>query len=259
MLDGQTVWAETTVGSVDAYLNAITSLAATVGGKFNLFRGQMCDCPLLPKLGRPGFKSSGGECLDCINAERRMLERLRRESRLFISAADFSDWDWLALAQHHGMATRLLDWTLNPLVALWFATEISGDTTLPRVVWAFRPEEDDYVSSGDNSPLTCDRTKVFRPRHVSERIRAQSGCFTVHRYHSEQALFLPLEDIRTYRTRLAKIIIKEDGLESIQVTLNSYGVNRAALFPGIDGLCRQIEWEERMRSVSGDVELGIYG
>ncbi len=50
-----------------------------------------------------------------------MIEELKRRTAQDPILVGKDDWDCLVYAQHYGMATRLLDWTTNPLIALWFA------------------------------------------------------------------------------------------------------------------------------------------
>src|SRR5438105_914839 len=99
-----------------------------------LFRGQRYQWQLKPKLGRlkPRIGSLIGE-------EARMLADFKRRSVPLLDFPPANDLEWLAVAQHHGMATRLMDWTENPLAALWFATrnppEAEEDEPSPGVVW----------------------------------------------------------------------------------------------------------------------------
>jgi hypothetical protein len=200
-----------------------------------LFRGQQQDKQLLPKLARLNLNG------EIKSIEVLMLDEFKRSSLPLIEFEPKDNWDWLALAQHHGLPTRLLDWTYNALVALWFVVENSPEKNERGVVWILKTEPSDFRDTEqDTNPLNNKVTKIFRSRVMSRRISAQSGVFTVHRI-SDKGKVVQFESNATFREKLIKINIPAESFASIRKSLKMMGVNHSTIFPDIDGLCKHLE------------------
>ncbi len=200
-----------------------------------LFRGQRCDWPLRPKIAR--VLLLGGTQLE---AERLILSTFCREAVAHLGMTPENDWEWLAIGQHHGLPTRLLDWTKNPLVALWFAVaEPASDG--PGIVWVFQPHQRDLLfANAKESPFDGTEIRVFEPRHVSPRIRVQAGLFTAHKRIGPKHEIPALQDIPEQRANLLKCIIPPERFGAIRAQLVDCGVHASSLFPDLDGVARRV-------------------
>jgi hypothetical protein len=155
--------------------------------------------------------------------------------------------------QHHGMPTRLLDWTTSFAVALYFALKQASKACAVWVLdplrlneqisgnWAvFEPEdfvpgtyEENFVhrpEAGRHFPSPV--VAILTPRHAS-RMLAQRGVFTLHK-----DLETPLEELCP--SALRKFILLEDGFDNALQFLTLAGVNEYSIFPDLDGLARHL-------------------
>jgi hypothetical protein len=215
-----------------------------------LFRGQRQDLPLLPRIARPlDFRPK--KRLGIAQTEQSMLADFKSRSVPFLSTEVQGELEWLALAQHHGMATRLLDWTANAMAALWFAVERppaeeKDGTRLDAVVWTVRRRDSDRIRDEErSSPFVLNRTVLFQPRHITPRIVAQSGWFSLHAGGGggSESSFVALEEDPRYALRVRKLHIVSTSFAVIRRQLDVNGTNGAALYADLPSLCRHIDWQ----------------
>ncbi len=107
--------------------------------KIRLFRGQMEDWSLDSKLLRLVREKKQINLF--FKNEKQIFKQFKKNYKIF-HETELNDWDLLSLGQHYGLPTRLIDWTANPLIALWFAFEKEKENQKDRVVFGLVVEKD---------------------------------------------------------------------------------------------------------------------
>lgn len=208
-----------------------------IDNKSFMFRGQSNEeWELMPKAGRYPFNTLSDK-ISFDAWKRRAIEHLQNPPT--------SDWDWMAIAQHHGLATRLLDWTKNPLIAAFFSVNDHSDSHDGKL-FCFKPAT--VVLDDKVEPFEYKKVSAFRPRGVVPRIARQNGAFTIH---GDPAI--PLDKSLREKDELEIALIKSTAKNDILWHLDYYGVNISTIFPDLDGLGKYINW--RIDVTKGQREL----
>jgi hypothetical protein len=201
---------------------------------------------------------------DYAKLERTMLYNFRRYAGPRAVFND-SEWNWLSLAQHHGLPTRLLDWTDSPFVALHFCTEDLEQYDKDGCIWCVNyrlahkllPEIlqeklreynlslytveilDEMIGKITSLNFMTDPDKpvllFFEPPALDDRIVNQFSIFSVltdPSMHIDEWLYKHEKE-----NLWKKIIIPACLKWEIRDNLDKTNITERVLFPGLDGLC----------------------
>jgi hypothetical protein len=202
---------------------------------------------------------NNNQCLKVI--ERALIRNFRKYAPPEVVGKDTNDWQLLSIAQHHGLPTRLLDWTYSPFVAMHFATSDFDKSNIDGAVWAVNYKEAHKdlptvlrrkLKKSEASFFTIEMLAesfkslnkfeesnptpflvLLEPPAIDDRIVNQFAVFSV----ISNATVVPhnwlIERPAIYR----KIVIPAKLKHEIRCKLDQSNITERVLFPGLDGLC----------------------
>ena len=217
--------------------------------------------PLLTALDKLG---GAGAPHGKADLEEFILRSFIRYSRPYLVTPPVNDWEVLVAAQHHGLPTRLLDWTYSPLVAAHFAT-VDPAATTDRAVWrldwkavhrrfglpelalliqdleglfgegrTFSPSGL-FAQRADAKPFAC----MLEPPSLDVRIVAQSAAFTL--CSDKRRPFDAFLEAHDLAGSLTKLVIPAADRGRIRDQLDLVSVDERRLFPDLDGVAEHLK------------------
>ena len=215
----------TTIRSLPDFLDQVCS--DSFNGYLSRGVADVAAHKLIPSIGRlPKFHKTTAAQITA--EEKHWLKRLRLEGARHVNGTPTA-WDWMVLARHHGLPVRLLDWSRNPLVALYFAVwDLSGNKA---AVYAEKfTTHLDIEAIPD--PFSVKKVAKFQPAQTSARMAAQATMMTIH----------PNQKIAYTSKTLHCFQISSKLAPTLKDHLRRCGMHPATVFPDLDGLAKSIRY-----------------
>jgi hypothetical protein len=202
--------------------------------------------------------------IDISKLELSLLRNFRKYAHAQAASPVDSIWHWLALGQHHGLPTRLVDWTYSPFVALHFATEHPADFTSDGIVWCVNfveanrllpPRLKTILEEEHSDTFTVEMLGEFpslrafdalgrdpfvifmEPPSLDTRILNQFALFSLLPSPAARLDHWLESHPRLYR----KVVVPSELKWEVRDKLDQANITERTLFPGLDGLSRWLE------------------
>lgn len=152
--------------------------------------------------------------------------------------------EWMILMRHYGLPTRLLDWTMSPLISLYFTICNQIHDNCDGIIWAIAISpisnlNDTPIRTGiakllgdANSGVRSQSVYAMYGKQIDQRIKAQQGKFTIHGDGT------PLESFERSYSCLRYVRIPKNCKVSLRKSLEFFGIRRHELFPDLESLAK---------------------